>query len=67
MKTNRKVPFFDYPQVYLRDKENLLQIFDEVCSRGALFYRRIKNNLKTIYQNLWVQNILLELEMQLMV
>ncbi len=49
MKTNRNVPFFDYPQVYLRDKENLLQIFDEVCSRGAFILQKDKkifeNNL----------------------
>jgi len=30
-----KVPFFDYPRVYLDDRDNLLSIIDEVCSRGA--------------------------------
>jgi len=33
--TELKVPFFDYPRVYLDDRDNLLSIIDEVCSRGA--------------------------------
>ena len=35
-----KIPFFDYPRVYLDDKENLLKIFDEVASRGAFIMQK---------------------------
>lgn len=35
-KTNiRKVPFFDYPQVYLSKKKEILEIIDQVASKGA--------------------------------
>ena len=30
-----KIPFFDYPQLYLKDKERLHNILEEVGSRGA--------------------------------
>jgi len=30
-----KVPFFDYPKLYLEDRENLLSIFDKTASSGA--------------------------------
>ena len=33
--TSQTVPFFDYPRHYLDDKENILRIVDDVCSRGA--------------------------------
>ncbi|MDR2346782.1 MAG: DegT/DnrJ/EryC1/StrS family aminotransferase [Planctomycetaceae bacterium] len=35
MTATRNVPFFNYPQVYLDDKEKLLEILDNVGSRGA--------------------------------
>ena len=35
MTTQRKVPFFNYPLVYLNDRENLMRIFDDIGSRGA--------------------------------
>lgn len=31
----RNVPFFDYPRHYLDDKDSILKIVDDVCSRGA--------------------------------
>jgi dTDP-4-amino-4,6-dideoxygalactose transaminase len=29
------IPFFDYPRLYLDQKEKMIKIFDDVCSRGA--------------------------------
>ena len=34
------VPFFDYKRAYLDDREELLGIFDEVCSRGAFIMQK---------------------------
>ena len=31
----RKVPFFDYPQHWLRDKEKLIEIIDKTASKGG--------------------------------
>lgn len=30
-----KVPFFNYPDVYLSDRDRFIEIFDSVCSKGA--------------------------------
>ncbi len=46
MNVIRNVPFFDYPQVYLRDKENLLRVFDDVCSRGAFILQKDKTEFE---------------------
>lgn len=35
-----KVPFFDYPRLYLDQKNKYLEIFDDVCSRGAFIMQR---------------------------
>ena len=35
-----KVPFFDYPRHYLDQKENILKIIDDVCSRGAFIMQK---------------------------
>lgn len=35
-----KVPFFDYPRVFLDDKEKLLEIFEDVGRRGAFILQR---------------------------
>ena len=35
-----KVPFFDYPRLYLDRKQDYLRIFDDVCSRGAFIMQR---------------------------
>jgi dTDP-4-amino-4,6-dideoxygalactose transaminase len=35
MVSERRVPFFNYPHVYLPDRQRYLDIFDAVCSRGA--------------------------------
>ena len=35
-----KVPFFDYPRLYLDDKENLLSIFDKTASSGAFIMQQ---------------------------
>ena len=34
------VPFFDYPHIYERSKDEILKKFDEVCSRGAFILQR---------------------------
>ena len=34
------VPFFDYPELYKRDREDFIRIFDEVCSRGAYIMQK---------------------------
>ena len=36
----KSVPFFNYPDLYLRDKESFLKIFDDVCSRGAFILQQ---------------------------
>lgn len=41
------VPFFDYPHIYERNKEELLKIFDEVCSRGAFILQRDLEEFET--------------------
>ena len=34
------VPFFDYPELYKRDREDFIRIFDEVCSKGAYIMQK---------------------------
>ena len=36
----KSVPFFNYPDLYSRDRENFLKIFDDVCSRGAFILQK---------------------------
>lgn len=36
----RNVPFFDYPRVYLDDRDDLLRIFEDVGKRGAFIMQR---------------------------
>ncbi len=36
----RKIPFFNYPQLYLSDKENYQRIFEEVGTRGAYILQK---------------------------
>ena len=38
--TPRKVPFFDYPRAYLDEREKLIEVFDEVGSRGAFIMQQ---------------------------
>ena len=35
MVSERRVPFFNYPHVYLPDRQRYIDIFDQVCSKGA--------------------------------
>ena len=35
-----KVPFFDYQNIYYRFKSEFIEIFDDVCSRGAYILQR---------------------------
>ena len=35
-----RVPFFDYPRHYLDQKETILKIVDDVCSRGAFIMQK---------------------------
>lgn len=34
------IPFFPYQKLYLDDRENYLEIFDDVCSRGAYILQK---------------------------
>jgi len=36
----KKVPFFDYPQLYISNQKDFLRIFDEVSSRGAYILQK---------------------------
>jgi len=36
----KKVPFFDYPQLYNRNREEFIKIFDEISSRGAYILQK---------------------------
>jgi len=38
--TTRSVPFFDYPRVYLDDREDILRIIDDVGHRGAFIMQQ---------------------------
>ena len=48
-KTSRSVPFFDYPRLYLDDKEELLSIFNDVSSKGAFI---LQNDVDQFEENL---------------
>ena len=36
----RKVPFFNYPELYDSNKEEFIRIFDDVSSRGAFILQK---------------------------
>lgn len=36
----KSVPFFNYPDLYSKDRENFQKIFDDVCSRGAFILQK---------------------------
>ena len=36
----KKVPFFDYPQLYNRNREEFIKIFDEISSKGAYILQK---------------------------
>ena len=40
MNTNRSVPFFDYPRLFLDDKKELIDILEDVGARGAYIMQR---------------------------
>jgi dTDP-4-amino-4,6-dideoxygalactose transaminase len=44
-----EVKFFDYPELYKKNKKDFLKIFDDVCSRGAFI---LQNDLKEFESNL---------------
>lgn len=52
-----KVPFFDYKQLYLKDKKKIRRIFDQISSKGAfilqkdveIFEKKICNYTKSKY------------------
>ena len=35
MELNVNIPFFNYPRVYLDERDDLIKIFDDVGQRGA--------------------------------
>ena len=40
MSSQKSVPFFDYPRVYKDHRDDLIGIFDDVCSRGAFILQK---------------------------
>tara|TARA_A100001388_G_scaffold277253_1_gene267644 strand:+ start:20903 stop:22021 length:1119 start_codon:yes stop_codon:yes gene_type:complete len=36
----RKIPFFEYPRLYLDEKKEIMSIFDEISSRGAFILQK---------------------------
>ena len=40
MNQKKSVPFFEYPRVFTDNREHLISIFDEVCSRGAFILQK---------------------------
>tara|TARA_Y100000992_G_C21269839_1_gene496048 strand:+ start:1021 stop:2130 length:1110 start_codon:yes stop_codon:yes gene_type:complete len=42
----KKIPFFDYPSIYKDNRENLLKIFDEICSKGAFILQNDLENFE---------------------
>jgi dTDP-4-amino-4,6-dideoxygalactose transaminase len=40
LSAQRKVPFFDYPRIFLDDKAELMATFEEVSSRGAYILQK---------------------------
>ena len=49
MTSHRRIPFFEYPRHYTDDKEAILNIVDDVCSRGAFI---MQSDLKRFEVNL---------------
>lgn len=45
----KSVPFFNYPSVYLKNRTEYLQIFDEVCSKGSFI---LQDELSEFERNL---------------
>lgn len=46
-----KVPFFDYPRLYLDDKKMLTEVFDDVCSRGAFIMQQDLSEFEANFKN----------------
>ena len=38
---NMKIPFFDYPRLFLDKKDIYLNIFSEVASKGAFIMQKV--------------------------
>lgn len=38
--SERRIPFFDYPRLYLDRRESFISVFDEVASRGAFIMQK---------------------------
>ena len=45
----KKVPFFDYPRLWLDDRDQFLKIIDEVSSSEDLLCKKIYQILNLIY------------------
>ena len=49
-----KIPFFDYPRHYLDQKDKILEIVDDVCSRGAFIMQddlfQFENDLHYLFE-----------------
>jgi len=46
MTTTKQVPFFDYPRLYLDDRDRLLDLFDSVASKGAFIMQQEVNDFE---------------------
>ena len=44
---SKSIPFFNYPKLYLENKEKYLEIFDDVFSRGAFIMQKELNTFES--------------------
>ena len=51
MSNIKKVPFFDYPRLYLDDREHFLEIFDSVASNGAFIMQKDLSDFESSLSN----------------
>ena len=61
-----RIPFYPYNRVFSSDKENYIQIFQNVCSKGSFIMQSELENLKKILLNIQIVSLQLVLLMQLM-
>ena len=48
---NRQVPFFEYPRLWLDDRENFLKIIDEVSSTGGFILQKAVSDFESELAN----------------
>lgn len=57
MKQNKSVPFFNYPNVYLNQRKEFLDIFNDVCERGAFIMQKDLLDFEKIWRILLAQSM----------